>query len=63
MLFGLSYNALGAVAIGAFVYMYGAEYLPGVSRSLGGAGISAAVLAGVSYYLGLGDMLAGMLGM
>lgn len=63
MLFGLSYNAVFAVGLAAFTYWYGITYMPGVVGGLGGAGIAAAVLGAASYYLGVGDMVFGMLGM
>jgi hypothetical protein len=65
MLFGLSNNVIVALGVGAFVYFYGREYAAtqGLVSGLGGVGIAAAVAGGAAYYLGLGDMVFGMLGM
>lgn len=65
MLFGLSYNALGGLGVGAFVYMYGMQYQAtrGLAGAVGGPGIAALVAGGAAYYLGLGSMVANMLGM
>lgn len=64
MLFGLSYNVLGGIAVGGFVYMYGAQYqaTQGLARAVGGPIVAAAVAGGLAYYLGLGNMAANMLG-